>query len=219
VRTTAGLSPRLSGHGDPSPEERKSSPRRRTYRVAVGCQSTRLCRVRGPTAGSWWSKNRLSPGIEASDLGHVGGGELRSARRVIGDGRAEPSRLRGLAGWVVQGRAQIPGPAPERLTRQHLRVVIAHHDHLLLSARSIPTTALLTGTSPRSRASLALRLRSPRDTPLRLATNVLLLRWDTKPAAHQEDVPTPRTDTQNVFLCRRSLADPAVVQGDAWHCA
>jgi uncharacterized membrane protein YkvA (DUF1232 family) len=26
--------------------------------------------------------------------------------------------------------------------------------------------------------------------------------WDTKPEAHQEDVPTPRTDTQNVFLCR-----------------
>ena len=26
--------------------------------------------------------------------------------------------------------------------------------------------------------------------------------WDTKPEAHQEDVPTPSTDTQNVFLCR-----------------
>lgn len=26
--------------------------------------------------------------------------------------------------------------------------------------------------------------------------------WDTKPEAHQGDVPTPRTDTQNVFLCR-----------------
>jgi hypothetical protein len=38
------------------------------------------------------------------------------------------------------------------------------------------------------------------------ATNVLLLRWDTKPAAHQEDVPTPGTDTQNVFLCRDLLA-------------
>ncbi|MDP9183763.1 MAG: hypothetical protein M3P04_13425, partial [Actinomycetota bacterium] len=39
-------------------------------------------------------------------------------------------------------------------------------------------------------------------TPLPLPTNVLLLRWDTKPAAHQEDVPTPGNDTQNVFLCR-----------------
>src|SRR5262249_5192467 len=65
--------------------------------------------------------------------------------------------------------------------------------------------ALITGTSSRSRASLALRLRSPRDTPLPLATNVLLLRWDTKPAAHQEDVPTPGHDTQNVFLCRTAV--------------
>ncbi|MCW2645641.1 MAG: hypothetical protein JWP07_1750 [Pseudonocardiales bacterium] len=31
--------------------------------------------------------------------------------------------------------------------------------------------------------------------------------WDTKPAAHQEDVPTSGTDTQNVFLCRRQFAD------------
>src|SRR5262249_46461390 len=30
--------------------------------------------------------------------------------------------------------------------------------------------------------------------------------WDTKPEAHQEDVPTPSNDTQNVFLCRRSCA-------------
>jgi hypothetical protein len=38
--------------------------------------------------------------------------------------------------------------------------------------------------------------------------NVLLLAWDTKPEAHQGDVRTSRTDTQNVFLCRglRSLA-------------
>jgi hypothetical protein len=29
--------------------------------------------------------------------------------------------------------------------------------------------------------------------------------WDTKPEAHQEDVPTSRTDTQNVFLCREEV--------------
>ena len=29
--------------------------------------------------------------------------------------------------------------------------------------------------------------------------------WDTKPVAHQEDVPTPGNDTQNVFLCRRQV--------------
>jgi hypothetical protein len=66
----------------------------------------------------------------------------------------------------------------------------------------IPTIAFAAGTSARSRASLALRLRSPRDTPLPLATNVLLLRWDTKPAAHEEDILTPGHDTQNVSLCR-----------------
>jgi IS6 family transposase len=38
--------------------------------------------------------------------------------------------------------------------------------------------------------------------------------WDTKPEAHQEDVPTPRTDTQNVFLCR-VVRDRADVRADS----
>jgi len=41
-----------------------------------------------------------------------------------------------------------------------------------------------------------------------LPTDVLLLRWDTKPAAHQEDVPTPGIDTQNDFLCRGAAHPP-----------
>src|SRR5580704_7085315 len=41
--------------------------------------------------------------------------------------------------------------------------------------------ALDTGTSTRSRASRALRLRSPRDTPLPLPMNVLLLRRTPSP--------------------------------------
>src|SRR5262245_19505394 len=45
----------------------------------------------------------------------------------------------------------------------------------------MPTIAFTDGTSTRNRASRALRLRSPRDTPLPLPMNVLLLRWDTKP--------------------------------------
>src|SRR5690242_20630861 len=45
----------------------------------------------------------------------------------------------------------------------------------------MPTIAFVAGTSARSRARRALRLRSPRDTPLPLPMNVLLLRWDTKP--------------------------------------
>jgi hypothetical protein len=32
--------------------------------------------------------------------------------------------------------------------------------------------------------------------------NVLLTAGDNKPEAHQGDVPTSRTETQNVFLCR-----------------
>jgi hypothetical protein len=49
-----------------------------------------------------------------------------------------------------------------------------------------------------------------------LPTNVLLLRWDTKPEAHQEDVPTSSTDTQNVFLCRTPYEIPQC-QDDASH--
>src|ERR1700704_3396225 len=45
----------------------------------------------------------------------------------------------------------------------------------------MPTIAFVAGTRTRNRASRALRLRSPRDTPLPLPMNVLLLRWDTKP--------------------------------------
>lgn len=52
-----------------------------------------------------------------------------------------------------------------------------------LSAEVLPAVDLVadvTRTSPRSRPSLALRLRSPREIPLPLLTNVLLLRWDTQ---------------------------------------
>jgi len=45
---------------------------------------------------------------------------------------------------------------------------------------SMPTIALPAGTRARRRVKRALRLRSPRDTPLPLPVNVLLLRWDTK---------------------------------------
>lgn len=44
----------------------------------------------------------------------------------------------------------------------------------LRSARSIPTTAFVTGTAVRSRTSRAFLLRSPRNTPLPLVMNVLL---------------------------------------------
>jgi hypothetical protein len=59
--------------------------------------------------------------------------------------------------------------------------VIGDHNHLLRIGKVDRTIAFVTGTMLRSQAKRALRLRSPRDTPLALPTNVLLLRWDTKP--------------------------------------
>src|SRR5215470_2966645 len=45
----------------------------------------------------------------------------------------------------------------------------------------MPAIALLSGTASRSRARRALRLRSPRETPLRSDTDVLLLRVGSEP--------------------------------------
>src|SRR6185369_12977572 len=57
--------------------------------------------------------------------------------------------------------------------------------------------------------SRALRLRSPRDTPLRSDTDVLLLRVGYQArTAHQEDVSTSRTNTQNDLLCMRASRQP-----------
>src|SRR5215472_10119771 len=39
--------------------------------------------------------------------------------------------------------------------------------------------------------------------------------WDTKPEAHQRDVPTSRTDTQNAFLCRTASLTDRASQNDA----
>lgn len=72
----------------------------------------------------------------------------------------------------------------------------------LASARSIPTIAFVVGTNARSRVRRALRLRSPRETPLPLLMNVLLVRWDAKPDKRIRGTFLRRTDTQNVFLCR-----------------
>ena len=50
---------------------------------------------------------------------------------------------------------------------------------------------------------------TPGDSIYRCSLNVLLCELGHQARqAHQEDVPTPRTDTQNVFLCRvgRSIA-------------
>jgi hypothetical protein len=66
----------------------------------------------------------------------------------------------------------------------------------------MPTIALANGTAARSQVRRALRLRSPRETQLRSDTDVLLLRVGYQArTAHQEDVFTFRTDTQNHLLC------------------
>src|SRR5829696_4425042 len=73
----------------------------------------------------------------------------------------------------------------------------------------MPTIAFVAGTSTRNRASRALRLRSPRDTPLRLPMNVLLLRWDTKPNKRiRRTFLRPATTRTNVFLCREARDYP-----------
>src|SRR5262249_9143287 len=69
----------------------------------------------------------------------------------------------------------------------------------LRSARSMPTIALLSGTRARSRASRALRLRSPRDTPLPLATNVLLMRGTPSPKRIRRTFPRPGPTRRTSF--------------------
>ena len=66
----------------------------------------------------------------------------------------------------------------------------------LRSARSIPTIAFVTGTAARSRTRRAFLFRSPRETPLPLLMNVLLLATMGHQArqAHQEDVPHARPE-------------------------
>ena len=93
-----------------------------------------------------------------------------------------------------------PRPGTERPPGDHLRVVIGRHDHLLDARQVDPGDRFDTGTQARSRSSRALRLRSPRDTPLPLPMNVLLLVGTPSPK-RIGDVPTSRTDTQT-SLCR-----------------
>src|ERR1700729_3891087 len=69
------------------------------------------------------------------------------------------------------------------------------------SARSIPTIAFSGGSSCRSRASRALRLRSPRDKPLRSLMDVLLdaLGYQAR-QPHQEDAFASSTDAHKELL-------------------
>jgi hypothetical protein len=131
--------------------------------------------------------------------------ELADVRRAL-----VGSRLVTLAGEAVAGRsasrpvqgsAQIPGPAAERLTCQHLRVVIGHHDHLLLIGQVDPDDRV------RRRHQLA--------KPSQSRVAVAVTPGDATTVAHEGPPPamghqarsasggrpTPGHDTQNVFLC------------------
>jgi hypothetical protein len=95
----------------------------------------------------------------------------------------------------VARRRSPSGNSPKRPTRAN---------HCPRPARlSIIEEASTVRGKAHSRESLAFRLRSPRQTPLLLLIERPPLRIGTSSRqAHQEDVPTSRTDTQNVFLCR-----------------
>src|SRR5437762_7167075 len=79
---------------------------------------------------------------------------------------------------------------------------------------SIPTIACPGGNSCLSRASRALRLRSPRDKPLRSLMDVLLdaLGYQAR-QPHQEDVFTSSTDAHEELL---ACAGVRVVRLDRW---
>ena len=100
---------------------------------------------------------------------------------------------------------EVPGLAPERAPRQHPRVVVAHHHHLLTVGQVDPHDRVDHRHRLPQPASRAFRFRSPRDTPLPLDMNVLLDAMGHQARqAHQEDVPHARPERFNAFLCRRS---------------
>src|SRR5664280_2842916 len=81
-----------------------------------------------------------------------------------------PAKPALLACWPAQSNANPRSHARQRNVRR-ARIFESWSvttTICLLSARSIPTIALHTGTNTRSRESRALRLRSPRETPLPL---------------------------------------------------
>jgi hypothetical protein len=124
-------------------------------------------------------------------------------RRLAGHRDTSEALRRSLPGGPVQGRTQIPRPAPERLARQHLRVMISDHDHLFLVCQVNADDRSWPGLEPATEQARTLRLRSP---PRHAATVTHerpppAMGHQARPA-HQGDVPTSCIDTQNVFLCR-----------------
>jgi hypothetical protein len=79
--------------------------------------------------------------------------------------------------------------------------MIRHDRSLLVVGQVDPCDAFPAGSNCLSRASRALRLRSPRDKPLRSLMDVLLdaLEYQAR-QPHQEDVSTSSTDAHKELL-------------------
>ena len=103
----------------------------------------------------------------------------------------------------VQGRAQVPGAAPERAPGHDLGVMIGHHDHLLCVCQ----------VDAHSRIRHRHQLTQPGQprVPVAITPGSTATVTHGRPPhaygiqarqAHQEDVFTSRTDTQNKSLCR-----------------
>src|SRR3954470_13306383 len=117
--------------------------------------------------------------------------EDRGRQPAVGRGYYESARR--FAGTLIS--AEIPRLAPQSLAREHRRVAITHHDRLLAVGQiDLHDRTRHRNQSPKSSQSRVAAAVTP-DTPLTMLTNVLLLRWDTKPAAHPGDVPTSCIDT------------------------
>ena len=147
----------------------------------------------------------------------AGRAAARSARgsqahkRAPGTTSARPARTtRSPQPILSPRRARPPSPAPSQHSRpgagtparHDFRVVIGHRDHLHLARQADPSDRV----SHRHQGAQPLQPHITVATTSRHATTVTYQRppaaWDTKPEAHQGDVPTSPTDTQNVFLCR-----------------
>ena len=120
---------------------------------------------------------------------------------------ANPARVRAVGG-PVQRRAEVPRLAPERPPRQHLRVVVGHHEHLLAVGQVDPDDRV----RDRDRRPQPRKPSVPVPIPARNTTTVSherppSMRWDTKPDKRiRRTFATPDPTAQNAFLCRTSRA-------------
>jgi hypothetical protein len=122
----------------------------------------RRVRGRGCVVGCWPAPAEIRFG-RSGLVGVDAGQERVSACLDPSRSHRDPGeRLRrSTFGGPVQGGTEVPGFASEGPTRQHRESWSQTTSICLLSARLMPTIVFSNGTSSRSRASRALRFRSP----------------------------------------------------------